>query len=184
MDIVAHASVDGYFYEVLTDALQAVHVEATEPAGWYLVSLMGDFTRARLPDEPLAMKLAQARVAEPGDRFRGLKEVGDTSLYVAGFFTESLSRKLVDADYYIGLGRGAYAELAGHLGGTLNDVYRELAGNFPAFVEVLTEVRRRVDFAGHDIMKLYQQWLATRDAWIEKKLRALGVMVDVHATVQ
>lgn len=184
MDVLPHASVDGFFYEVLTEALQAVHVAATEPAGWYLVSLMGEFTRARLPDEPLAMKLAHARVAQPGDRVRELKEVGDTSLYVAGFFTESLSRKLVDADYYIGLGRGAYAELAGHLGGSLTEVYRELSGNFPAFVEVLAEVRRRVDFAGYDVMKLYQQWLTTRDAWIEKKLRALGVMVDAHATVQ
>lgn len=184
MDVTPHASVEGFFYEVLTDALQAVQVEATEPAGWYLVSLMGEFTRARLPDEPLAMKLAQARVAQPSERFRGLKEVGDTSLYVAGFFTESLSRKLVDADYYISLGRGAYAELAGHLGGSLTEVYRELAGNFPAFVEVLAEVRRRVDFAGYDVMKLYQQWLSTRDAWIEKKLRALGVMVDPTATVQ
>jgi hypothetical protein len=43
---------------------------------------------------------------------------------------------------------------------------------------VLGEVRRRVDFAGADLMKLYEQWLRTRDAWIEKKLRALGVLVD------
>lgn len=184
MDVLPHASVDGFFYEVLTDALETVQVEATEPAGWYLVSLMGELTRARLPDEPLAMKLAAARIAGPGDRVRGLKEVGDTSLVVAGFFNESLSRKLVDADYYIGLGRGAYAELAGQLGGTLTEVYRELAGNFPAFVEVLAEVRRRVDFAGCDVVKLYQQWLKSRDAWIEKKLRALGVMVGAHPTIQ
>ena len=184
MDVLPHVSVDGFFYEILNEALEAVRVEATEPAGWYLVSLMGELTRARLPDEPLAMKLAQARVAEPGLRVKGLKEVGDTSLLVAGFFTESLSRKLVDADYYIGLGRGAYAELAGHLAGSLTEVYRELAGNFPAFVEVLAEVRRRVDFAGCDVMKLYQHWLQTRDAWVEKKLRALGVMVDPTSTVQ
>ncbi len=184
MDVLPHASVDGFFYEILTEALQTARVEATETAGWYLVGLMGDFTRARLPDEPLGVKLAQARVAEPGDRVRGLKEVGDTSLYVAGFFTESLSRKLVDADYYIGLGRGAYAELAGHLNGSLTEVYRELAANFPAFVEVLTVVRRRVDFGGCDVVTLYQHWLHSRDAWIEKKLRALGVMVDATPTVQ
>jgi hypothetical protein len=178
IDVVPHASVDAFFHEVLHDALDAVHLDATEPAGWYLVSLLGDFTRARLPDEPLAMKLAQSATAEPGARVKTLKEVGDTSLYVAGFFAESLSRKLVDADYYIGLGRGAYAELAGRLGGSITEVYRELAENFPGFVEVLAEVRRRVDFAGDDVVKLYEQWVRTRDAWIEKKLRALGVMVD------
>lgn len=179
IDVLPHASVDAFFHEVLTDALESTHVDATEPAGWYLVSLLGDFTRARLPDEPLAVKLAQSATADPGERVKTLKEVGDTSLYLAGFFAESLSRKLVDADYYIGLGRGAYAELAGRLGTTpITEVYRELAEGFPGFVEVLGEVRRRVDFAGADVVKLYEQWVRTRDAWIEKKLRALGVLVD------
>jgi hypothetical protein len=184
IDVVPHASVDAFFHEVLTDALESMKVAATEPAGWYLVSLLGDFTRARLPDEPLSLKLAHSVSADPGERVKTLKEVGDTSLYVAGFFAESLSRKLVDADYYIGLGRGAYAELAGRMGaGSITEVYRELAEGFPGFVEVLAEVRRRVDFAGADIMKLYEQWLRTRDEWIEKKLRALGVLVDTGSKV-
>jgi hypothetical protein len=184
IDVVPHASVDAFFHEVLTDALESMKVDATEPAGWYLVSLLGDFTRARLPDEPLSLKLAHSVSADPGERVKTLKEVGDTSLYVAGFFAESLSRKLVDADYYIGLGRGAYAELAGRMGaGSITEVYRELAEGFPGFVEVLAEVRRRVDFAGADIMKLYEQWLRTRDEWIEKKLRALGVLVDTGSKV-
>ncbi|MBK9031400.1 MAG: hypothetical protein IPL61_08690 [Myxococcales bacterium] len=174
---------DGYFYEVLAESLEAVRCKATEPAGWYLVSLMGEFTRARLPDTPLALRLAEASVASPAERVRTLKEVGDTSLYVAGFFAESLSRKLVDVDYYVGLGRGAYAQLAGQLSGSLTEVYGELAENFPEFVEVLAEVRRRVDFASADLMKLYEQWLRTRDAWIEKKLRALGVLVDPDAAI-
>jgi len=47
---------------------------------------------------------------------RTLKEVGDTSLYVAGFFAKSLTRSLVDVDYYVGLGQSAYAQLARSLG--------------------------------------------------------------------
>lgn len=183
MDVTTHTSVDEFFFEVVNDALDTVHLSATAPAGWYLVGMLGDFTRARLPDEPLAVKLAQSQAALPAERVRCLKEVGDTSLYVAGFFAQSLTRKMVAADYYIGLGRGAYAELAGRLGGTLTEVYRELAENFPGFVDVLTEVRRRVDFAGTDVVKLYEQWLRTRDVWIEKKLRALGVLVDADPKV-
>lgn len=184
LEVTPHVSVDGFFYEVLNDALETVHLDITEHAGWYLVGLLGEFTRSRLPDEPLALKLAQSHAAGPGERVKTLKEVGDTSLYVAGFFNESLARKLVDADYYIGIGRGAYAELAGHLGSTsITEVYRELAENFPAFVEVLAEVKRRVDFASADITKLYEQWVRTRDAWIEKKLRALGVLVDPSSKI-
>lgn len=184
MDLTCHTSVDGFFHEVVTDALEATHVDATPGAEWYLVSLLGDFTRARIPDEPLAVKLVGAHSAEAGVRVKTLKEVGDTSLYVTGFFAESLGRKLVDAEYYIGLGTQAYRELSGRLGGSLTQVYGELAAHFPQFVDVLTEIRRRVDFAGADVVRLYEQWLKTRDEWVEKKLRGFGVMVDPEGGIQ
>ena len=184
MDVIAHASVDEFFHEVVTDALEALRLDATEPAEWYLVSLLGDFTRVRITDEPLALKLVGEPAAEPSQRVKQLKEVGDTSLYVSGFFSESLGRKLIDADYYIGLGSRAYAELAGRLGGSLTEVYRELAEKFPRFVDVLAVVRRRCDFVGADVVRLYEEWLRTRDAWVEKKLRAFGVLVDPSGTVQ
>ncbi len=184
MDVTTHVSVDGFFHEVVTDALEATQLEASTETEYYLVSLLGDFAHARISDEPLVMKLAGAQDASPGDRVKQLKEVGDTSLYVSGFFTESLGRKLVDTDYYIGLGSRAYAELSSRLGGSLTDVYRELSEKFPDFVEVLTEVRRRCDFIGADVVRLYEEWLRTRDAWVERKLRAFGVLVDPEGSIQ
>ena len=93
MDVTLATSVDEYFHEVVTDALTAVDLDASEPASWYLVGLLGEMTRTRLTDEPLGMKLA-APPTDPGERVRTLKQVGDTSLYVAGFFAESLTRSL------------------------------------------------------------------------------------------
>jgi hypothetical protein len=184
MDVTLAASVDEFFHEVVTDALSAVDLTASEPAGWYLVGLLGDMTRTRLTDEPLGPKLAQAD-GQPAERVRTLKHVGDTSLYVAGFFAESLTRSLVGVDYYVGLGQSAYAQLASSLGGQLTDVYGELAENFPKFVDVLAEVRKRTDFATPDIGRLYEMWLKTRDEWIEQKLRAAGVLVDPdHKVIQ
>jgi len=179
MDVTLAASVDEFFHEVVFDALEAVEVEVSESATWYLVGLLGDFTKARLTDEPLGLKLATAG-ADPGERVRTLKQVGDTSLYVAGFFAESLTRSLVDVDYYVGLGTNAYAQLARQLGGnkSITEVYAELAQNFPRFVDVLAEVRKRVDFASADIGRLYEIWLRTRDEWVEKKLKAAGLLVD------
>jgi hypothetical protein len=184
MDVTLAASVDEFFHEVVTDALSAVDLEASEPASWYLVGLLGDFTTARLTDEPLGLKLAQPG-ADPGERVRNLKQVGDTSLYVAGFFAESLTHSLVDVDYYVGLGQSAYAQLARSLGASksIGEVYEELAGNFPRFVDVLAQVRKRVDFATPDIGRLYEIWLRTRDEWIEKKLMKAGVIVDPGSKV-
>jgi hypothetical protein len=189
MDVTLASSVDEFFHEVVTDALAVVEIEASEPASWYLVGLLGDMTRARLTDEPLGLKLAQSAqaAADAAERVRTLKQVGDTSLYVAGFFAESLSRSLVDVDYYVGIGQNAYAQLARSLGAqrSLTEVYEELAENFPRFVDVLAEVRKRTDFATPDVGRLYEIWLRTRDEWIEKKLRAVGVLVDPdHKVIQ
>lgn len=185
MDVTLAASVDEFFHEVVTDAVSAVDLDASEPAGWYLVGLLGDFTRARLPDEPLGPKLVQSSL-DPGERVRNLKQVGDTSLYVAGFFAESLSRSLVDVDYYVGLGQNAYAQLARSLGSkTIGEVYGELAEKFPQFVDVLAEVRKRVDLGTNDLGRLYEIWLKTRDEWVEKKLKAAGLLVDPdHKVIQ
>jgi hypothetical protein len=183
MDVTLAASVDEFFHEVVTDALSAVDLAASEPAGGYLVGLLGEFTRARLTDEPLGLKLASAS-ASPGQRMHTLKEVGDTSLYVAGFFAESLTRSLVDVDYYVGLGQTAYTQLARSLGTrkSIGEVYEELAAKFPQFVDVLAAVRKRVTIAEinatSDIGRLYEIWLRTRDEWVEKKLKQAGLLVD------
>jgi hypothetical protein len=119
---------------------------------------------------------------------RTLKHVGDTSLYVAGFFAESLTRSLVDVDYYVGIGQSAYHQLARSLGGSprgarpLTEVYEELAAKFPRFVDVLAVVRKQLAMAElgatADIGRLYELWLRTRDEWVEKKLKAAGLIVD------
>lgn len=188
MDVTLAASVDEFFHEVVTEALSAVDLDASEPAGWYLVGLLGDFTKARLTDEPLGMKLAAAS-HRPDERVKTLKEVGDTSLYVAGFFAESLSRSLIDIDYYVGLGQTAYTQLARSLGGrrSIGEVYEELAAKFPQFVDVLAAVRKRVTLSelngSQDIGRLYDIWLRTRDEWVEQKLKRAGLIVDTGSKV-
>ncbi|MGE3459508.1 MAG: hypothetical protein AB7O24_30635, partial [Kofleriaceae bacterium] len=59
-----------------------------------------------------------------------------------------------------------------------------LAANFPQFVDVLAQVRKRVSIAEtSDIGRLYEMWLRTREEWIEKKLRQAGIIVDVAGKV-
>jgi hypothetical protein len=107
---------------------------------------------------------------------------------LAGFFAESLGRSLVDVDYYVSLGKSAYGQLSRQLDGprsrgggkgnrSIPEVYGELAKNFPDFVEVLGEIKKRVDFGHGDVLRLYEVWLRTRDAWVENKLREAGLIV-------
>ncbi len=178
MDVTTHASVEEFFREVVLEALREKQIGADEFTEHYLVSLLGAFAKSRIPDGPLSLRLAAAQA--PAERVKALKEVGDTSLYVAGFFADSLDRKVVDTDFYIQMGEAAYRELAARLvvgSSSVARVYDQLASNFPRFVDVLAEVRARVDLAGADVGKLYQQWLSTRADWIERRLRRLGVVV-------
>lgn len=179
MAITPHATVEEFFHEVVVDALESQDVAVTEHTEFYLVGLLGEFTTVKLTDEPLAIKLVKSRDLSADQRFRALKEVGDTTLYVTGFFAESFDRKIYDPEYYIGLGEAAYAELAGAPASStrIARVYGELAEKFPRFVDVLQEVRDRVSFATADAAKLYDQWRRTRSEWIEKRMRAMGLIV-------
>jgi hypothetical protein len=176
MDITRHSSVAEFFHEAVVDALGNQALETSEFTESYLVGLLGQFAVEPITDEPLAMMLAG--VVGPAGRVTALKQVGDTALYVAGFFAESLNRKLVDADYYIELGGAAYRELARRMANSsVQAVYEELSAKFPRFVEVLAEVSSQVDFVGSDVGKLYQQWFKTRSEWLERRLRSMGVLI-------
>lgn len=178
MSLTTHTSVEAFFQEVLTGAMDRQKVAASESTEFYLVGLLGEYARARLPDHALSLRLAESQ-SDAGERVRALKEVGDTTLYVAGFFADSLQRKLVGVDYYMDLGQAAYRELARRLStSSAAEVYAELSGKFPRFVEVLMEVRRHVAFASHDVMHLYEEWVRTRSDWVEARLRGLGVLVS------
>lgn len=178
MSLTTHTSVEAFFQEVLSGALDRQGMATSESTELYLVGLLGEYARARLPDHALSLRLVESQ-SDAGERVRALKEVGDTTLYVAGFFADSLQRKLVGVDYYMDLGQAAYHELAHRLAtSSVAEVYAELSGKFPRFVEVLTEVRRHVAFASHDIVHLYEEWVRTRSAWVEKRLRTLGVLVS------
>jgi len=183
-----HANVTEFFHEAVTAALRSRNVRAAEATEFYLVNLLTEFTKSsRVDEEPLALKMAEIAGATPDVRARGLKEIGDTSLYVSGFFADSLTRRLVDVDYYIAMGGSAYGQLAQLVGATrgsatvfFRSAYDELSARFTAFVEVLNEVRRQTSFAGGggNLLRLYEEWLKTGSEWLAKRLRETGVILS------
>src|SRR5438270_2574230 len=130
MDLKVNASLAEFFHDRVSEAIRNQGLDATTPTECYLASLLTDFTKAPPDDEPLALKLAAA-VSSPDERVRQLKDVGDTSLYVSGFFADSLQRKLVYVDYYFLMGGAAYNELERYFRGNPisaddGDVYDQL----------------------------------------------------------
>jgi len=171
-----------YFKELVTEAISGQEVEASQMAEFYLSSLLSEFVESKsLSDEAFAIRLLQALSAERRVRSTSLKELGDSSLFLTGFFPESLEKSLVGIDYYTDMGIISYANLASSLGGFSNDktfpeLYCELSERFLEFVDVLHEVsdRTRVSTAT-DILHLYENWLKTGSKHSGTLLRELGI---------
>jgi len=171
-----------YFRELVESAMHHQRLAAGELTSFYLVNLLAGFVHfdrspATADEEPLGVRFAKA-LQEGGARQRdGLRQVGDESLFVSGFFADSLNRSLVDVDYYMQLGEYAYGSLARQANATFGDVFDELAAKFPAFVDVLGEVSERTALASNsDLLRLYEKWLRTKSRRSGDLLAARGIV--------
>ena len=170
-----------YFRELVELAMTHQHVDAGELTSFYIVNLLAGFIHSeRRCDEPLGVAFARALQAAGLEQRDGLKRVGDLSLFISGYFSDSLSRSLVDVDYYIRIGGAAYASLARQADATCGDVFDELAGKFPAFVDVLGEVSEQSTLTSNtDLLRLYERWLRTRSRRSGDLLAARGIVPNV-----
>ena len=185
MDLTA--SLESYFAAEVTRAFAAEGVEADQLTAHYLVHLLAAYAAQPIEQRPLALRLLGAMSASPRERRTTLREIGDTSLFVSGFWGDSLGRSLVDVDYYIDMGGTAYAELAGEAATGVAEPHRavfgELAANFARFVEVLMTISRRTVQARNDrdVVRLYERWLRTGSRWAARRLAEQGVMASGSA---
>jgi hypothetical protein len=70
-----------------------------------------------------------------------LRDVGDRCLLIAGLFPRLANRRRVSTDYYIDLGRGAYATASVRAPRCERELFAELAQGFHSLVDVLAAIR-------------------------------------------
>ena len=177
--MVRRESAIEYFKELVDGALARQRIAAGELTAFYMVQLLTGFLQRRIADdaEPLALKLARALDSGGSEQRASLKEIGDVSLFISGFFADSLRRKLVDVDYYVSIGGCAYNVLRRHETDTFSPVFAELADNFVSFVDVLSEVSERSACGSNmDLLRLYERWLKTGSARSGRLLVERGVV--------
>src|SRR3989344_7658807 len=185
-----------YFHALLTGALDELRVKLSEHAKFYVVHLLSHFISADnlfernsegKPEDPtLVLKLADAMSAAGAEVRRSrLKELGDCSLYIAGYFSHSLERKLVDVDYYIGMGGAAYTEAASIPGKmSTSEVFAELGSRFPALVDVLGQVSEESFLNQHSgddhdaLLRIYDLWSKTGSERLAKQLARAGILPE------
>ncbi|HLT91356.1 MAG TPA: hypothetical protein VKZ85_10450 [Woeseiaceae bacterium] len=181
-----------YFRRSIDEAMSRQKVQVDPHAAHYVVNLLTLFARSEDLYEdhgdtyglkPLALMLVDAvEAATAEQRTFSLQRIGDVSLFIAGFFADSLAHRLVDLDYYIRMGGNAYGSLSEEIRGTLRGqamahVYRELARKFQVLVDVLNEVRDSARKSSDiDVLRTYEVWLKTGSKRAENLLRQHGVI--------
>lgn len=171
--------------------MQQLRVRAADDTIQYVVNLLALFARSenlyeRTPAgydlAPLAFMLRDALEAPSlAVQRAAYRRLGDVALFIGGFFAHSLARRLVDVDYYIAMGGGAYGALSELLGrgesGAPGAVYAELAAKFAGFVDVLAEVSAgEKPSTDADVLRLYEIYLRTGSVSARRRLVALGVL--------
>ena len=176
-----------WFREAIVETLAHRHLRIKEVTEFYLVDLLASFLdgeRLLVGDEngvvrpqPLAMMLLSALQKDRQGRARELRRLGDTALYVSGFFGDSLARSAAGIDYYIAMGERAYSALAGDSERAhQEDLFGELAQRFQDFVDLFAEIAELSNLrSNRGLLRLYERFLSTRSARVAEMLRERGV---------
>lgn len=179
-----------YFSESLEVAFKYFQFEPHPLSRAYLIDLLerymhsrnlfdvdeetGKYKRETLAEMFLRAQNVQSNVL----RTDLLKKLGDTSLYISGFFGDSLNRKLVDIDYYAEMGGAAYGSLAKEVPDqSMSEVFNCFSSRFIEFVDVLTYISQKSQIqTDKDLLRLYDRYLATGSKLAEDQLLEKGVL--------
>ena len=189
--LITSIGVREFFRDSLTSAVTNQKLAVNEETIFYIVNMLTSFTRSENLYERTsegymirALALIYADSCDAStiiEKNKLLQKLGDIALFIAGLFSYSLNRSLVDVEYYVAMGGNAYACLAdatrnNYHGETISMVFAELSEKFLALVDVLAEINENCSQASDsDIMRLYELWLKTGSKRAAKQLQMNGI---------
>lgn len=174
-------SAQGFFSEMVEEGLHRKQMKVSSATHGYLVHLLEHYLDAKnLSQENATLAEMYLQASDPTrpDRIDILKKLGDRSLYISGFFADSLNRSLVDVTYYAGMGGAAYGNLAESVHqAEVAQTYRVFSERFIDFVDVLTYISQKsLVQTDQNVLQLYDRYLRTGSEIAREKLTELGVL--------
>ena len=177
-----------FFRDIVIQALSECRIETHSMISDYLVTLLQFYINTdnlyeehsadgKKGQRTLVERLLTAHSADASAKKDLLKRLGDSSLYVSGFFGDSLKRKIVDIDYYADIGGIAYGSLAAHTEDVMAQVYEEFSRRFLKYVDVLTFISQKTFIQSkEDVLRLYDRYLTTDSDLAREQLIKMDVM--------
>jgi hypothetical protein len=181
--LVREQTTTEFFRELVESAMARQHVRAADLTEFYLVNLLCQYVRIDATDrraehtQPLALRLARAIESAGSEQRARLRGIGDFSLFMSGFFSDSFKRAAVDVDYYKTMGEYAYGSLSRADDDAFADVFGELSRKFVGFVDVLADISEQTTLArATDVLRLYERWLRTGSERDGQRLIERGIL--------
>ena len=182
-------STKDFFNDVVQEAIVARKMNTFPLAQNYLVSILENYVHTnnlfdtqtengKKTRDTLAETFLKAQNSNPTVKIELLKKLGDVSLYVSGFFADSLSRKIVDVDYYVDMGEVAYATLASEIKeDTSRKVFKDYSSRFLEYVDLLTTISQKSLVQNDEsILRLYEKYLKTGSELARETLEEKGIV--------
>ena len=190
MNVQLYLSPRQHFEEMVGAGFTRLKIQTYPAVQSYLVDLLEHYLFAKnlFPEQndssgekqmlTLAEMWLEAGNMANSEKIERLKQLGDRALYVSGFFSDSLQRKIVDVDYYAEMGGAAYASLAGCVReDTSALVYRVFSTRFLEFVDVLSFISQQsMVQTDESVLRLYDRYLRTGSEIARDRLVELGVV--------
>jgi hypothetical protein len=184
-------NVDGFFRELVTQAIKNKGFEPSTASASYVVALLAEAAKPNasalnvIGESSFTLMLADAMESQGVARFEKLRLLGDGVLYVSGFFGDHLTRRGLAPYYVKGLGATAYGGAASmlrsvgaHASGP--DVFTELSHKFENFVQLLSyvaeELSARAVRDDSTLLDVYERWLKVQSDRLTDLLLSRGIL--------
>lgn len=182
-----------FFKDQVNEATERLKIELIEDVEFYVVNLLSEFVFTSSLStndkedcaftQPMALLYKKALESPPEKRSGIFKKMGDTSLYVAGYFQDYFNRKTYDIEYYINMGQSAYEGLSNLMKNRYADehfshIYHTLSEQFQDIVDVVAEVSETPatkQMNSDNILSIYDRWNQTKSERLRRILEEAGI---------
>lgn len=162
-NISLEASLQAYFFDELRRINQKRQAPLPDLSIYYSSLVMDRFSLSnqyfenedgRVREKTLGIKLLKSENLPEKEKRRELRDIGDTALFLCGYFSESINEKIIDINYYCEIGRSAYHRL-----NLYQDSFYDFKGFFQLFSSQFHELTNMMSLLQNDCHLNEEQFL-------------------------
>ena len=138
--LVLGLELQAFFFDCLNEVNRKSSRPLPQEVIYYSSTVMDRFGKSRnyfqeskegkMKEKALGKKLLESSCLPRHEQIKELKDIGDTTLFLCGYFSDSLNRKLVDTSYYQQIGQSSYKKL---------NVFHPILFDFKNFYEFIAK---------------------------------------------